>query len=85
MGVSALRVAASAGVLVGVLIFGTSAAGLALADPGGGAHHHRDGESSKGVNGDRAGWGHAIMRNLGERRKRHHDPNVVGGASCAAS
>jgi hypothetical protein len=72
MGVSALRVAASAGVLVGVLIFGTCTAGLALADPGGGGHHHRGGQSSKDVDNERSGWGHSILQNLGERRRRHH-------------
>ena len=38
MGVSVLRVAACAGLLVGGLLLGDSAAGTAVADPGGAGH-----------------------------------------------
>ena len=72
MGVSALRATACAGVLVGGLILGNSAAGVARADPGGWGHGGRDGQSSKGVN-ERGGRGHAILRHVSEHRKRHHN------------
>ena len=70
MGVSAFRAAACAGVLVGGLMLGDSAIGLAVADPGGNGHVHRDRQSGKYVNSERTGWGHANDRNAGERRRR---------------
>ena len=72
MGVSAVRVTACAGVLVGGLMLATGAAGLACADPGDLGHWRLDGQSSKGVNAERAGRPHGIIRGLGERRRRHH-------------
>ena len=85
MGVSALRIAACAGVLVGGLILGGCAAGLACADPGGAGHSRIDEQSSKGVNNDRAGLARVIQRILGEHRKRvrnevHSHPRVKFGS-----
>jgi hypothetical protein len=70
MGVSALRVAACAGVLVGGLMLGTSAAGPASADTPGWGHLRRDGQSGKGV--EHLGRPHGILGAVGEWRKRHH-------------
>lgn len=89
MGVSALRIAACAGVLVGALILGGCGAGLACADPGG-AHHSRiDQQSSKGVNNDRMGLAGVIQRILGQHRKRvrneaHSRPRVKFGSEPVA-
>ncbi len=72
MGVSALRATACAGVLVGCLMLGDSAAGLAVADPGGFGHGRRDEGSSKAVNHERASRAATIRRVARERRRRHH-------------
>ena len=72
MGVSALRATACAGVLVGCLMLGESAAGLAVADPGGCGHGRRDEGSSKTVDHERAGRAATVRRVAGERRGRHH-------------
>ena len=69
MGVSALRVAACAGVLVGGLILGNIAAGLAYADEGDVGQGSRDRESSKGVNYHRPGLHRVIHRIFSEHRK----------------
>ena len=70
MGVSALRVAACAGLLLGGLMLGASTAGLAVADPGGARHGPSDEQSSKGANSEHAGLPHVIRRILSEHRKR---------------
>lgn len=70
MGVSALRVAACAGLLLGGLMLGASTAGLAIADPGGARHGPSNEQSSKGVNNEHASLPHAIRRILSEHRKR---------------
>lgn len=72
MGVSALRATACAGVLVGCLMLGESAAGLAVADPGGFGHGRRDEGSSKTVDHERAGRAATVRRVAGERRGRRH-------------
>jgi hypothetical protein len=69
MGVSVLRVAACAGLLVGVLLLGDSAAGIAVADPGGAGRGRSDEQSSKGVNNDHPSLTHVIHRILSEHRK----------------
>ena len=70
MGVSALRVAACAGVLIGGLILGDSGAGLAFADPADMGHGSRERESSKDVNNERPSLSRMIDRILSEHRKR---------------
>src|SRR3954469_5550926 len=70
MGVSVLRVAACAGLLVGVLLLGDSAAGIADADPGGVGPRASDEQSSKGVNKEHPSLSHVIHRILSEHRKR---------------
>jgi hypothetical protein len=72
MGVSALRVAACAGVLVGALILSNSTAGPSVADTGGGDISHHDEQSSKGVNNEHAGISHVIHRILSEHQRRLH-------------
>ena len=72
MGMSALRVTACAGVLVGGLMLGYSTAGRALADPGGSGYRLSDEQSSKGVNNEHAGLNQVIHRILGEHRRRAH-------------
>ncbi len=69
MGVSVLRVAACAGLLVGVLLLGDSAAGTAVADPGGAGHRHSDEQSSKAVNNEHRTLSHIIRRIFSEHRK----------------
>ena len=69
MGVSVLRVAACAGLLVGVLLLGDSAAGTAVADPGGAGHRHSDEQSSKAVNNEHSTLSHIIRRIFSEHRK----------------
>jgi hypothetical protein len=70
MGVSALRVAACAGVLVGGLVLGLSAAGIGSADPGFDGRGPKETESSNGVNNDRPRLGQIIRRILSEHRSR---------------
>jgi hypothetical protein len=70
MGVSAIRNAACAGVLVGALVLGGLAAAPAFADPGDGGRGARDTESSKGVNSERPSLGRVIQRMVSEHRKR---------------
>ena len=70
MEVSVLRVAACAGVLVGVLLLGDSAVGIAVADPGGAGHRASDEQSSKAVNNERHPLSHVIHRIFSEHRKR---------------
>lgn len=70
MGVSVLRVAACAGVLVGGLILGDSTAGIAVAEPGGGGYRHSDEQYSKGVNNEHPSLSRVIHRILSEHRKR---------------
>ena len=70
MSVSALRVAACAGVLIGGLMLGDSTVGLAFADPGGGWQRHSDEQSSKGVNSDHVVISQMIHRILSEHRQR---------------
>src|SRR4051812_21415142 len=70
MGVSVLRVAAGAGLLVGALLLADSAAGIAIADPGGAGHHRSDGQSSKVVNTEHLTLSHIIRRIFSEHRKR---------------
>jgi hypothetical protein len=70
MGVSVLRVAACAGLLVGVLLLGDSAAGIADADPGGTGPRASDEQSSKGVNKEHPSLSHVIHRILSEHHKR---------------
>ncbi len=69
MGVSAVRLAACAGVLVGGLMLCNSATGLASADEGDVGHGSRDRESSKGVNYERPSLSRVIHRILSEHRK----------------
>ena len=69
---SALRVTACAGVLVGGLMLGYSTAGIALADPGGSGYGLSDEQSSKGVNNEHVGLNQVIHRILGEHRRRAH-------------
>ena len=69
MGVSVVRVAACAGLLVGVLLLGDSAAGTAVADPGGASHRHSDEQSSKAVNNVHPTLSHIIRRIFSEHRK----------------
>jgi hypothetical protein len=73
MGVSAVRVMAGAGVLVGGLMLATSAADLASADSGNWGHRHTDEPSGKGVNNEGGGRISAIIRSAGEGLKRHND------------
>jgi hypothetical protein len=70
MGLSAVRVAACASALVGGLILGDSAVGVAVADPGGGDRRHSDEQSSKGVNDEHGSLNHLIHRILSEHRRR---------------
>ncbi len=70
MGVSVLRVAACAGVLVCGLILGDSAAGPAVAEPGDTGNAQNGGESSHGETGD--GESSDGVNNLGE------DANIAG-------
>jgi hypothetical protein len=72
MGMSALRVTACAGVLVGGLMLGYSTAGIALADPGGSGYRRSDEQSGKGVNNEHVGLNQVIHRILGEHRRRAH-------------
>jgi hypothetical protein len=67
MGVSVLRVAACAGLLVGVLLIGDSATGIAVADTG---HHRSDEQSSKAVNAEHPTLSHIIRRIFSEHRRR---------------
>ncbi len=69
MGVSALRLVACAGVLVGGLVLGDSA-GTAFADPGDGTLGPSDRVSSKRVNSERHGLANVIHRIISEHRKR---------------
>jgi hypothetical protein len=69
MGVSVVRVAACAGLLVGVLLLGDSAAGTAVADPGGASHRSSDEQSSKAVNNVHPTLSHIIRRIFSEHRK----------------
>jgi hypothetical protein len=85
MGVSALRYAACAGVLIGALVLGHGAAGIALADPNGTEPGHSEEQTSKAVNNERAGLAHLLQRILGEHRKRlrhetHTAPRVKFGS-----
>ena len=68
MGVSALRLVACAGVLVGGLVLGDSA-GTAFADPGDGTLGPSDRVSSKRVNSERHGLANVIHRIISEHRK----------------
>ncbi len=86
MGVSALRVAACAGVLCGALMLSDSAAGFAFADPGGAGPGLSDEQPSKGVNKEHATLAHIIQRILSEHRRRvrheaHHRPRVKFGSA----
>ena len=86
MGVSALRVAACAGVLVGALMLGDSAAGFAFADPGGADPGLSDEQPSKGANQEHASLAQVIQRVLSEHRRRirhdaHHRPRVKFGSA----
>ncbi len=69
MAVSALRVAACAGVLVGGLMLGCSGTGLASADPSDMGQGSHDRESSKGVESERPSLSRLIHRILSEHRK----------------
>ncbi len=73
MGVSALRVAAYAGVFVGGFILGSIAAVPASADPGDVGHGHADAESSKSVDNKRPSLNRIVHRLLSEHRKRMTD------------
>ena len=84
MGVSVLRVAACAGLLVGVLLLGDSAAGTAVADPGGAGHRHSDEQSSKAVNNEHPTLSQSFVgfsANIGSgrpaRREAPHRPRSV--------
>lgn len=86
MGVSALRIAACAGVLIGALMLGDCAAGFASADPGGAGPTVSDEQPSKGVNNEHAGLANIIHRILSEHRRRirhdsHHRPRVKFGSA----
>ncbi len=81
MGVSVLRVAACAGVLVGGLILGDSTAGIAVAEPAGGGYRHSDEQSSKGVNNEHPSLSRVIHRILSEHRQRQG--NTARGAQRA--
>ncbi|MDT5005938.1 MAG: hypothetical protein QOJ24_3114 [Mycobacterium sp.] len=70
MGVSVLRVAACAGLLVGVLLLSDSAAGIAVADPGGAGHRPSDEQSSKAVTNEHPALSHIIRRIFSEHRMR---------------
>ncbi len=73
MGVSALRVAACAGLLIGALVLGDSAAGPAFADPVEASPSQSD-EPSKTVDKPHASLAHVIQRILSEHRRRiRHD------------
>ncbi len=69
MGVSALRVAACAGVLIGALLFSDGAAGIAFAEPSDAGPSQSD-ETSKSIDKPRAGLAHVIQRILSEHRRR---------------
>ncbi len=69
MGVSVVRVAACAGLLVGVLLLGDSAAGTAVADPGGAGRRHSDEQSSKAVDNEHRTLSHIIRRIFSEHQK----------------
>src|SRR4051794_34502740 len=70
MGLSVLRVGACAGLLIGVLLLGDSAAGIAVADPGGAGHHRSDEQSSKALNTEHLTLSHVIRRIFSQHRKR---------------
>ena len=70
MGVSAIRNAACAGVLVGGLVLGGVTAPQAVADPDDGGRGAADTQSSKGVNNERPSLGRVIQRMISEHRKR---------------
>ncbi len=70
MGVSALRVTAYAGVLVGGLILGDSATGPALADTGSHEYSSLHDQLSKAVNNLKDGLAHAHRHHPGEHRKQ---------------
>jgi hypothetical protein len=72
MGVSALRVAACAGVLMGALMLGSSAVGVAFADPGGAGHSFSDEQAGNGVRDGHPGVARLLQRILGEHRSRVH-------------
>ncbi len=75
MGVSGLRIAACAGLLLGGLMLGASTAGHAIADPGGARHSPSDERSSKAVNNEHASLSHIIRRILSEHRNRSRAQN----------
>lgn len=73
MGVSVLRIAACAGVLVGGLMLGNTTAGFAVADPGGASDRYSDEQSSKGVNNNHPSLSHLIHRIISEHRRPHQN------------
>lgn len=68
MGATAVRVAACATVLVGGILLGDGAVGMALADPGGGGSGGGDEQSSKDVGGTETGGTAAAGGSSGERQ-----------------
>lgn len=91
MRVSALRLAACAGLLVGSLTLGSSGAGLAAADPSSAGHDSRQGESSKADTDERPSLRrviHQILsdhRNRGENRHRTAPRAKIGSAPDSGS
>ena len=80
MGVSPLRAAACAGMLVCGLVVGNSATGIAIADTGATGEIAQDGESSKDIASEHAGSGAQVLSGAGEHEPQHLDqpPTAFG-------
>ena len=77
MGVSALRVAACVGVLVGLLVLGTGSAVVAIAAPGDDAPSQSDEKSSNAPGNEGAGQDGVNHEAAGEEHQSATEPNVA--------